>query len=167
MRKIVNRCIDKEPTRRYQSVSELQQAILWRRRRGVVVGVSAALVALVAALVMIVTPYINRTIESHERECRRERIEAAMRPFYEKACARATQEKLQEFAFIAKIGYYKCYGDFSSTLAAEDKPICEEIFARQVAVLDSIAFSKPTISSLPKGEREATIDLFNSIQIEF
>lgn len=164
LRGVVKRCRHSDVERRYRNIGELSRAIFWQRYMGVVLATAVAVLALVA---LVVAPHITGGVKQLQESRSRVEIEARMKGVYEPVFKALSQQKYSEFAFLEKTPYYLHYQQYHDSLTGHDRRICEEIFARDVATLDSVAKSKPSFMTLPDEERARMIEEFNNFEVKF
>lgn len=156
---VVKRSTQRDPLRRYQSVPALVQAIMWRRCIPFVVVFFVALLVIVATFVY---PFIEEAVEESKY---REQLDVAasqMEGFFLQAVDQMQKYEYREFTARAKGEYYMQYLDYVEHIPEAERRAVEVVFAEQVATLDSIMLSLPSIESLPQEEKLLMIDILNS-----
>lgn len=156
-RNLIERCCSEDASRRYQSIGQLRQAIARRDRRRYVVAALVAVVAIVIALI----PVVSNVVEEARDRSLRQRVEPQMVQFYNVAQEKMSRQQYCEFAAQAKSEYMVNYLDFRATLDDECGRMCDEIFAEQMPLIDSMLLTLPSISTLPVEEQGKFIDMLN------
>lgn len=161
-RTIYRRCQLAEPSLRYPSIEALKKALKWQQIRiwVALLGLSAVALATIA-----IAPTISESVERASTSQRLKEIESQMEWFYTKATSAMEQEEYYEFAMLHRGFYYLDLASFKESLPEADRQLCDEIFAKQIAHLDSLGSTKPSITTLPSPQREAMIEKFNNLDI--
>lgn len=139
-RRIIDRCCRQSPAERYQSIPSLRRAIALRRHLPVAV---AAVIFAVFVLIVILPSKVETAVTESYHNALKDRLRTEMSPFY--IPARDSMSRQQTFydASVFKGEYLLRYVHFRDSLPADQHLACEEIFAEQSAVLDSILLSLP------------------------
>lgn len=139
-RRVIDRCCRQNPTERYQSIPALKRAIALRRYLPVAV---AAVMFAVFVLTMILPSKVETAITESSHNTLKDRLRTEMSGFY--IPARDSMLRQQTFydASVFKGEYLLRFVHFRDSLPADQHLACEEIFAEQSAVLDSILLSLP------------------------
>ena len=137
-RRIIDRCCRQSPAERYQSIPALKRAITIRRHLPVVV---AAVIFAVFVLTMILPSKVETAVTESSHNVLKDRLRTEMSSFY--IPTRDSMSCQQTFfdASVFKGEYLLRYVHFRDSLPADQHLACEEIFAEQSAVLDSILLS--------------------------
>lgn len=137
-RKISERCCHKDPSQRYQSIASLKNAMTFRKYLPI-----AAIVLIFAVFVLTLTlqPKVESFIAESSHNALKDRLRTEMASFY--IPARDSMSCQQTFieAGMFKNEYLQHYVHFRDSLPADQRLACEEIFAEQSAVLDSLLLS--------------------------
>lgn len=159
---IVERCIRPDPSMRYQSVASLRGDIKRRRCR-----VRRLLIAAVLPLILllVVVPMVANLVNERVSHRCSQRVEERMQWFYKRSLDSIVECNYYEFASIYKSRYLFCYKTLIDSLSRQEVVASEYILARQIARLDSMCRSLPSINSLPLREQDSLIEKFNSMQI--
>lgn len=148
-RRVISKATRENPLERYQSISEIRKSI--SKHRGIPVVAAVVSFVLAAAIVAAVAvPKMEKQIQQASHDSLKERMRSEMDVFYLPAL-----EKLPEACDIfqaaeIKGAYLMHYLDYYNTVPVEDRLACEEIFAAQTAVLDSIYLSMWQLSQAEK-----------------
>ena len=139
-RRVVLKATREKPQGRYQSISEIRKAISKYRRAPLVAAVVFFVIA-AAIVAAVVFPKGEKQIQQASHDALREQIRSEMDNFYLPAL-----EKIQKASDIyqaveIKGAYLMHYQDYHNSVLVKDRLTCEEIFAAQIAVLDSIYLS--------------------------
>lgn len=139
-RRIIDRCCRQSPAERYQSIPALKRAITIRRHLPVVV---AAVIFAVFVLTMILPSKVETAVTESSHNALKDRLRTEISSFY--IPTRDSMSCQQTFydASVFKGEYLLRYVYFRDSLPADQHLACEEIFAEQSAVLDSIQLSLP------------------------
>lgn len=164
LKKVVERCLREDTSQRYQTILDLQHAILWHRYKWAIISATVALITLVA---LVVAPYIATSLQQINSARSLRHIEQRMERLYRPALEAVTEQQYSEFAHLHKGKYCKGYIEYHASLPDKEKRLCEELFVKQLATLDSVATSKPSFMALPdQKQRTALIEEFNSYTVE-
>ena len=139
-RRIIDRCCRQSPAERYQSISALRRAIAIRRHLPVAV---AAVIFAVFVLTMILPSKVETAVTESSHNALKDRLRTEMSSFYIPARDSMSRQRTFYDASVFKGEYLLCYVHFRDSLPADQHLACEEIFAEQSAVLDSILLSLP------------------------
>ena len=139
-RRVVDRCCRQNPTERYQSIPALKRAIAIRRHLPEAV---AAIIFAVFVLTMILPSKVETAVTEYSHNALKDRLRTEMSLFY--IPARDSMSRQQTFydASVFKGEYLLRYVHFRDSLPEDQHLACEEIFAEQSSVLDSILLSLP------------------------
>jgi hypothetical protein len=139
-RRIIDRCCRQNPAERYQSIPTLKRAIALRRHMPVAV---AAVLFAVFVLTLILPSKVETAVTESSHNALKDRLRTEMSAFY--IPARDSMFRLQTFYAVSvfKGEYLLNYVRFRDSLPEDQRLACEEIFAEQSAVLDSIILSLP------------------------
>ena len=167
---IVRRCLEVMPECRYGSIAELRHTIARRRRRPFVV---AGAIFVVATTLALALPGINRTVEERNRaneELRqaeiRNEIAEVVNQTYAAASAVVKEQQYSEFAVIAYGIYITNFCKYREALPSEQRIIAEEIFSKQLRILDSLIFALPKVADLPEQKRDSLMLVLENIPIQ-
>ena len=142
-RRIIDRCCRQNPSERYQSVPALKRAIALRRYLPVAV---AAVMFAVFVLTMILPSKVETAVTESSHNALKDRLRTEMSTFYIPARDSMLRQQTFAAASVFKSEYLLNYVHFRDSLPADQRLACEEIFAEQSAVLDSIMLSLPGAS---------------------
>ena len=134
-RRVVDRCCRQNPTERYQSIPALKRAIALRRYLPVAV---AAVIFAVFVLTMILPSKVETAVTESSHNALKDRLRTEMSVFYIPARDSMFCQQTFAAASVFKGEYLLRYVHFRDSLPADQRLACEEIFAEQSAVLDSI-----------------------------
>ena len=134
-RRIIDRCCRQNPSERYQSIPSLKRAITLRRHLPVAV---AAVIFAVFVLTMILPSKVETAVSESSHNALKDRLRAEMSVFYIPARDSMFCQQTFAAASVFKGEYLLCYVHFRDSLPADQRLACEEIFAEQSAVLDSV-----------------------------
>ena len=139
-RRIIGRCCRQNPAERYQSIPVLKRAIVLRRFLPVAV---AAVMFVVFVLTMILSSKVETAVTESSHNALKDRLSTEMSTFY--IPTRDSMSRQQTFydALVFKGEYLLRYVHFRDSLPEDQRLVCEEIFAEQSDVLDSILLSLP------------------------
>ena len=139
-RRIIDRCCRQDPAERYQSIPALKRAIALRRHLPVAV---AAVIFAVFVLTMILPSKVETAVTESSHNALKDRLRTEISSFY--IPTRDSMSRQQTFydASVFKGEYLLRYVHFRDSLPEDQRLVCEEIFAEQSAVLDSILLSLP------------------------
>ena len=167
--RIVRRCIDEVPTRRYGSVAELRHALACRRRQPFVV---AGVLFVVAVTLALALPAINQAVkESHQAGERlrqaevRSEIARVVNQEYAAALNIVEEQQYSEFAAMARGVYTINFCKYCDTLPANNRILAEEIFAEHTRHFDSLILTLPRVSDQPAPKRDSLMHQLESIPI--
>lgn len=136
----IDRCCRQSPAERYQSIPALRRAIAIRRHLPVAF---AAVIFAVFVLTMILPSKVETAITESSHNTLKDHLRTEMSSFY--IPARDSMSRQQTFydASVFKGEYLLRYVHFRDSLPEDQHLACEEIFAEQSSVLDSILLSLP------------------------
>ena len=134
-RRIIDRCCRQNPSERYQSIPALKRAIALRRHLPVA---AAAVIFAVFVLTMILPSKVETAVTKSSHNALKDRLRTEMSTFYIPARDSMTRQQTFAAASTFKGEYLLSYIHFRDSLPADQHLACEEIFAEQSAVLDSI-----------------------------
>lgn len=134
-RRVIDRCCRQNPTERYQSIPALKRAIALRRYLPVAV---AAVMFAVFVLTMILPSKVETAVTESSHNALKDRLRTEMSTFYIPARDSMLRQQTFAAASVFKGGYLLRYVHFRDSLPADQRLACEEIFAEQSAVLDSV-----------------------------
>ena len=139
-RRIIDRCCRQNPSERYQNIPALKRAIALRRHLPVA---AAAVLFAVFVLTMILPSKVETAVTESSHNALKDRLRTEMSAFY--IPARDSMFRQQTFYAVSvfKGEYLLSYVRFRDSLPKDQRLACEEIFAEQSAVLDSILLSLP------------------------
>lgn len=158
LNRVVNHCCKEDASVRYGSVADLRIAIQRHHRRPL----KMALLALLAVIVVVVGyTYISQQMAKQQANDTRQRIEREMVLFYEPIKQLVERQPYKEFAQFAMSDYYIALQEYIKAQPSDNKLMVEEIFARQIDSLNSIALNKPSIDSLADSLRQICIAKIN------
>ena len=139
-RRIIDRCCRQSPAERYQSIPALRRAIALRRHLHVAV---AAVLFAVFVLTLILPSKVETAVTESSHNALKDRLRIEMSSFYSPARDSMSRQRTFYDASVFKGEYLLRYVHFRDALPADQHLACEEIFAEQSAVLDSILLSLP------------------------
>ena len=134
-RRVIDRCCRQNPTERYQSIPALKRAIALRRYLPVAV---AAVMFAVFVLTMILPSKVETAVTESSHNALKDRLRTEMNTFYIPARDSMFRQQTFAAASVFKGEYLLRYVHFRDSLPADQRLACEEIFAEQSAVLDSV-----------------------------
>ena len=134
-RKIIDRCTRPAPSERYQSISALKRAVALRRHFPVA---AAAVIFAVLVLTLILPSKVETAITESSHNDLKDRLRTEMASFYIPARDSMFRQTTFYAASIFKGEYLLRYVHFHDSLPADQRLACEELFAEQSAVLDSV-----------------------------
>lgn len=134
-RRVIDRCCRQNPSERYQSIPALKRDIALRRHLPV-----AAAAVLFAALVltMILPSKVEDAVTESSHNALKDRLRTEMSAFYLPARDSIYRQQTFAAASVFKGEYLLRFIRFRDSLPEEQRLACEEIFAEQSAVLDSV-----------------------------
>lgn len=150
--KIVQRCIDASPQKRYGSITELQQALVRSRRRPFVV---AGIIFIVLASIAIAAPHLRTAQQSARHAHNRSEVARALNERYNQELRRAKKSLYTEFVILAQGFYSLYYLEYRNTLPEEQRLAADEVYAKHVQSFDSLRLSLPSITTLPKSQQDS------------
>ena len=138
--RIIDRCCSQSPAERYQSIPALKRAIALRRHLPVAV---AAVIFAVFVLTMILPSKVETAVTESSHNALKDHLRTEISSFY--IPTRDSMSCQQTFydASVFKGEYLLRYVHFRDSLPEDQRLVCEEIFAEQSTVLDSILLSLP------------------------
>ena len=139
-RRVIDRCCRQNPSDRYQSIPALRRAIALRRHLPVVV---AAVIFAVFVLTMILPSKVETAVTESSHNALNDRLRIEMSSFYIPARDSMSSQTTFAAASVFKGEYLLRYVHFRDSLPEDQHLACEEIFAEQSSVLDSILLSLP------------------------
>ncbi|MBE6232386.1 MAG: serine/threonine protein kinase [Bacteroidales bacterium] len=139
-RRVIDRCCRQNPFERYQSIPSLKRAIALRRHLPVA---AAAVMFAVFVLTMILPSKVETAVTKSSHNALKDRLRTEMSTFYIPARDSMFRQTTFYAASIFDGEYLMSYVHFRDSLPADQRLACEEIFAEQSAVLDSIMLSLP------------------------
>lgn len=139
-RRIIDRCCRQSPAERYQSIPALKRAIAIRRHLPVAV---AAVIFAVFVLTMILPSKVETAVTESSHNALKDCLRTEMSIFYISARDSMSCQRTFYDASVFKGEYLLRYVHFRDSLPEDQRLACEEIFAEQSAVLDSILLSLP------------------------
>ena len=139
-RRIIDRCCRQNPSERYQSIPALRRAIAIRRHLPVAV---AAVIFTVFVLTMILPSKVETAVTESSHNALKDRLRTEMSSFYIPARDSMSHQQTFAAASVFKGEYLLRYVHFRDSLPEDQHLACEEIFAEQSSVLDSILLSLP------------------------
>ena len=134
-RRVVDRCCRQNPTERYQSIPALKRAIAIRRHLPEAV---AAIIFAVFVLTMILPSKVETAVTEYSHNALKDRLRTEMSTFYIPARDSMFCQQTYFAAGVFKGEYLLRFVHFRDSLPADQRFACEEIFAEQSAVLDSV-----------------------------
>ena len=137
---IIDRCCRQSPAERYQSIPVLRRAIAIRRHLPVAV---AAVIFAVFVLTMILPSKVETAVTASSHNALKDRLRTEMSSFYIPARDSMSSQPTFTAASVFKGEYLLRYVHFRDSLPEDQHLACEEIFAEQSSVLDSILLSLP------------------------
>ena len=137
-RRIIDRCCRQNPSDRYQSIPALRRAIAIRRHLPMA---AAVVIFAVFVLTMILPPKVETAVTEYSHNSLKDRLRTEMSTFYIPARDSMFRQQTYYDASVFKCEYLLRFVHFRDSLPADQRLACEEIFAEQSAVLDSILFS--------------------------
>lgn len=139
LNRVISKCIAINPSERYQSISALKHAISLRRHFPILL---ATTVFTFITIFLTIAPRVGNAIVESEHDDLKEHLSAEMQIFYAPALKRMMDTHSQMEAAAAKGEYLMQYVHFHDSLPQSQRLVCEEIFAAQTSVLDSIYLSR-------------------------
>ena len=139
-RRIIDRCCRQSPAERYQSIPALKRAIALRRHLPVAV---AAVAFAVFVMAMILPSKVETAVVESSHNFLKDRLRIEMSSFYIPALDSMSRQQTFYDASLFKGEYLLRYVHFRDSIPADQRPACEEIFAKHSAVLDSVLLSLP------------------------
>ena len=139
-RKAIDRCCRQNPSERYPDIPSLKRAIAFRRHLPVAV---AAVAFAVFVMAMILPSKVETTVTKSSYNALKDRLRTEMSTFYIPARDSMFRQTTFYAASVFKGEYLLHYVHFQDSLPSNQHLACEEIFAEQSAVLDSILLSLP------------------------
>ena len=139
-RRVIGRCCRQNPFERYQSIPSLKRAIALRRHLPVAV---AAVIFAVFVLTLTLPSKVETAVTESSHDALKDRLRTEMSMFYISARDSMSRQRTFYDASVFKGEYHLRYVHFRDSLPADQRLACEEIFAEQSAVLDSILLSLP------------------------
>lgn len=134
-RRIIDRCCSQSPAERYQSIPALKRAIVLRRHLPVAV---AAVAFAVFVMAMILPSKVETTVVESSHNSLKDRLRIEMSSFYIPALDSMSRQQTFYDASLFKGEYLLHYVHFRDSIPADQRLACEEIFAEQSALLDSV-----------------------------
>lgn len=134
-RRIIDRCCSQSPAERYQSIPALKRAIALRRHLPVAV---AAVAFAVFVMAMILPSKVETAVVESSHNSLKDRLRIEMSSFYIPALDSMSRKQTFYDASLFKGEYLLHYVHFRDSIPADQRLACEEIFAEQSAVLDSV-----------------------------
>jgi serine/threonine protein kinase len=167
--RIVRRCVEEEPKRRYGSIAELRHAIARHRRRPFVVAGASFVVATTLALIL---PAINQTLEErnraneelHQAEIRNE-IAEVVNQNYTSSLDIVKEQQYSEFAVMARGVYTINFCKYRDALPSKQRILAEEIFVEHIRSFDSLIFALPKVADQPAPKRDSLVQMIENIPI--
>lgn len=168
-RSIAGKCSRKNPELRFQSIADIRAAMA-RRDRLPIISAGAALLAVIFALIL--QPKIHEAGADDRYKSVEKRISDEMAGPFLRAAGEMSAQKYGELADIICQDWYMGYLHYLDSLEKAHPMtgngiIPPEIIAAsdnqrsQMAVLDSIIKSKPSIKTLPAAQQEALMESMN------
>ena len=142
-RRIIDRCCRQSPAERYQSIPALKRAIVLRRHLPVAV---AAVAFAVFVMTMILPSKVETVVVESSHNSLKDRLRIEMSSFYIPALDSMSRQQTFYDASLFKGEYLLHYVHFRDSIPADQRLACEEIFAEQSVLLDSILLSLPGVS---------------------
>lgn len=134
-RRIIDRCCRQNPSERYQSIPALKRAIALRRHLPVA---AAAVIFAVFVLTLTLPSKVETAVTESSHKALKDHLRTEMSAFYTTALDSMSRQQTFAAASTFKGEYLLSYIHFRDSLPADQHLACEEIFAEQSAVLDSI-----------------------------
>ena len=167
--RIVRRCVDEVPMRRYSSIAELRHALARRRRQPYVVAVTLFVVAVTLAMTL---PAINQARKEHRQakeryhlyEMRSEIAEIINKEFTSSSNI-VKEHQYSEFAVIARGVYMINFCKYRDALPLEQRYLAEDIFAHHIRHFDSLILALPKVFDQPAPKRDSLMQLLDTIPI--
>lgn len=167
--RIIRRCVEEEPKRRYGSIAELRHAIARRRRRPFVVTGALFVVGVTLALTL---PAINQvgkerqqTKEKHRQAEIRSEIAKVVNQNYTSSLDVVKEQQYSEFAVMARGVYTINFCKYRDALPLKQRILAEEIFVEHIRYFDSLIFALPKVADQPAQKRDSLMQLLESISI--
>lgn len=136
--KVVERCCQINPAERFKSIRELKRALLLRRHFPIAV---VAILFSFFVLTLILPSKVENVVAESTQSAIKERLRIEMSHFYIPARDSMLCQSTFVAASIFKGEYLMQYVHFHDSLPADQSLACEEIFAEQSSVLDSVLLS--------------------------
>jgi serine/threonine protein kinase len=168
--RIVRRCLEEEPKRRYGSIAELRHAIARHRRRPFVVAGASFVVATTLALIL---PAINQTLEERNR-ANEERRQAEIRneiaevvnQNYTSSLYIVKEQQYSEFAVMARGVYTINFCKYRDALPLKQRILAEEIFVEHIRHFDSLIFALPKVADQPAPKQDSLMQILEEISLK-
>lgn len=137
-RMIIDHCCRQNTSERYQSIASLKRAIAFRRLFPVA---AMAVIFVVFVLTITLLSKVEDAVEDSSHNTLKDRLRTEMASFYIPARDSMSHQQTFVAASVFKGEYLMNYVRFRDSLPQEQRFTCEEIFAEQSAVLDSVLLS--------------------------
>lgn len=134
-RKVIERCCCQDPSERYQNIHAIKRAIAFKRYLSTAV---MTVILAIAIFIMNIYPKIGDIVTESSNNSLKNRLKAEMSSFYYPARDSLSRRPSYESAIAFKGEYLMQYIRFHDSIPAPQRLACEEIFAEQSAVLDSL-----------------------------
>ena len=160
--RIVSRCVEEQPEKRYDSIAELRHAIARRRRRPFTVTGALFAVGVTLALTLPSIDKIDkkpRQVEMHSK------IASVVNRNYTTASKIVEEQRYSEFAAIARGVYTVNFCKYRDALPSEQRIIAEEIFVEHIRYFDSLIFALPKVADQPAQKRDSLVQMLENIPI--
>lgn len=148
-KKISAKCIQINPSFRYQSISELKRAILLADSKPYLIA-SIITLAIIAFFALLPTAKEIQTV--HQETDYKAEATAFLDSAYQTTLQRIEKLPYHETATGARNFYLKYYNDIYTTLPTEKRSAYDVVLSEQIVVLDSLTKGLPTILTLPTEE---------------
>ncbi len=157
--RVVAHCCRQEASARYKSIASLRAAITWNERRPLrmLLGAIIAIVTLFYGSIFMFNKQQERQIENT-----RQRLEQEMAKLFESTKEVMERQPYKEFALLGYYEYFPKKEELFTTITAEERPLAEDILARQVEALNAIIHAKPSFDNLPDSLKTICIEQFNN-----
>lgn len=150
--KIVRRCLDSAPEKRYGSVAELRQALARSRQRPFIVTI---ITFIALAAIAIAAPYLHTAQQSAHHSQNLSEAKKVLNQHYDQMLSRVKVYGYTEFAALARGLYTMRFMEYRNTLPEGRRLAAEEVFAKHISTFDSLMFALPSIATLPKSQQDS------------
>lgn len=146
---IIGKCLQDNPTARFQSVDSLRSAINRRKRLPYWIAGAAIVIVLLAASV---TPIISQKVKQVRRQAEITRIQSDMQSLCSDiadSLGNRTLVPYQEFAFDTRGTFVKRFAQYRESISdPESLTVCDSIYARIIRELTELMLDIPRFEDL-------------------